>query len=263
MKKTIVKKDGDILQITTVDERWYVKEVDKVNIFVPSVTWITGFYPKGVEFYKWLASKGWDESIAIRDAAGSRGSKVHYAVDDLIKGNEVKMTDKYFNPKTEQPEELEVDEYQCLMSFVAWCEEYNPEFIFSEVTFFTDKFAGTIDCICKIKNKKTGLDEFYLVDWKTSKSIWPSMQLQLSAYKKGALNIPEINSKVDMSNIKLAILQLGYTRNKKGFKFTEIEDNYKLFEASYEIWKSECENIVPLQKDYPTSLKLSLTIEQK
>ena len=143
------------------------------------------------------------------------------------------------------------------MSFVAWYEEFKPEIFFCESTFFTDKFAGTIDCICKIKNKKTGEDEFFIIDWKKSKYIWPSMRLQLSAYKKGALNIPEINSKVDMNNIKLAILQLGYTRNKKGYKFTEIEDNYKLFEASYEIWKSECENIEPKQKDYPLSLKLT------
>lgn len=257
MKKTIVKKQDGILQITCVDERWYVKEVDKVNIFVPSVTWITGFYPKGVEFYRWLASKGWDESIAIRDAAGDKGSKVHYAVDKLLKGEEVKMEDKFFNQSKEENEELTVEEYQCLMSFVAWYEEFKPEALFCEITFFTDKFAGTIDFICKMKNKKTGLDEFWLIDWKTSKSIWPSMHLQLSAYKKGALNIPDINSKVDMENIKLGILQLGYTRNKKGYKFTEIEDNYKLFEASYEIWKSECENIEPKQRDYPLSLKLN------
>ncbi len=71
MHKEIRTVNGQWLQVTTIDERWYARP--KVNQttglpeafeFVPSVTWITGFYPKGVEFYKWLANTGWDTARA-------------------------------------------------------------------------------------------------------------------------------------------------------------------------------------------------------
>ena len=46
-----VNEEKGVVQITTTDERWYEKD----GVFVPSVTWIAGHYPKGVQFYKWLA----------------------------------------------------------------------------------------------------------------------------------------------------------------------------------------------------------------
>jgi hypothetical protein len=59
--------------------------------YVPSVTWITGHYPKGVQFYKWLAEHGWDESQAIKQAAGDNGSKVHDAISAILRGEEVRI----------------------------------------------------------------------------------------------------------------------------------------------------------------------------
>ena len=109
MKKIIkiVDKEKNIIQITVCDERWYVK--DSVNPvtrlpeykFVPSVTWIAGHYPKGIGFYKWLANTGWNESEAIKNAAGDKGSKVHSAIVDLIDGKEVKMDSQYENKTTD------------------------------------------------------------------------------------------------------------------------------------------------------------------
>jgi hypothetical protein len=47
--------------------------------YVPPVTWIAGHYPKRIAFYKWFAEKGWDESQALKSAAGDKGSKLHEA----------------------------------------------------------------------------------------------------------------------------------------------------------------------------------------
>ena len=95
-------------------------------------------------------------------------------------------------------------------------------------------YAGTIDLVCEIDG------ELYIVDLKTSQYVWPEHEIQISAYKhaydKGA---------------KLAILQLGYRRNQKGWKFTEVDDKYNLFQAAKQIWKNEVGNQKPLQKDYP------------
>jgi hypothetical protein len=75
----VVDEKKRIVQVTTTDERWYVRESadEKTGLpsykYVPSVTWIAGHYPKGVGFYKWLADKGWNEAEAIKTAAGGKG----------------------------------------------------------------------------------------------------------------------------------------------------------------------------------------------
>ena len=248
--KQIITIDGkEYVQLTLPDERWYVRGiVDELNNkleneFVPSVSWISGFYPKGIAFYKWLADKGWNEAEALKSSAGNKGSKIHQAIEDLLKGKEVKMDEKFLNKETLQEEELTVDEYEAIMSFVDWYNETNPEIVGTEQVVFNDEYgyAGTVDLICRIG------DQLYIIDFKTGQSIWPEYELQISAYKH-AVNLSE--------DIKLAILQVGYRKNKKLFKFTEIEDKFDLFLSAKNIWQNECANIKPKQKDYPTSLKV-------
>lgn len=273
MKKIIKEfpKEG-IVQITIADERWYVRDVNKImlgdkkqtqeikldppqRIFVPSVTWIAGKYPKGTQFYKWLADRGWDEAEAIKQAAGDKGSKVHQAIVDIIEGKTVNMDSKYTNPSTEKEEELSLEEYECLMSFVDWYEKFKPEILDREFVVWGDGYAGTVDLLCKINN------QLYLIDFKTSQSIWPEYELQVSAYSHALVNI------LKQGPLSLAILQIGYRlnyrRDKQHFKFTEIEDKFKLFKAAQLIWKNEHGNETPSVKDYPTSLKIETTYQPK
>lgn len=255
MKKEIrtVDKQKQILQVTTVDERWYVRDMTDPdtglprNEFVPSVTWICDHYPKGTAFYKWLASKGWDEAEAIKTSAGDRGSRVHYAIRDLIEGHAVMIDSKYKSLKDEDPKELSFEEYSCVMSFVQWHKDNNPEFIGWEFPVWGDGYAGTIDLLCSIGGQK------YLVDFKTSQSIWPSHELQVSAYKHAG----------SFEDAKLAILQVGYRLNKKHYKFTEVEDQYQEFLAAKLIWAKEQKGIEPKQKDYPLKLKLDIKTQEK
>ena len=246
MRKEIRKMKDGILQVTTTDERWYIKEgKDKKTglptyDYVPSVTWIAEHYPKGIAFYKWLASKGWDEAQALKEAAGDKGSKVHFAICKLIDGKEIKIDSKILNPSTEKEEELSLEEYGAVMAFVQWYKDVNPIIVEREFTVWGDGYAGTADLFCRIKDKLT------IVDFKTSQYIWPSHELQISAYKH-ALG----------KEVNLAILQLGYRRNEKKYKFTEVNDCYDLFLAAKSIWERETKGISPLQKDYPLTLTLN------
>lgn len=266
MKKEIRLADEKqgIIQITTYDERWYAKKTDNKSTglpeyqFVPSVTWIAGHYPKGIGFYKWLADKGWDEAEAIKSAAGDKGSKVHFAIVDLIDGNEVKMDAKYLNPSTGQPEELTLAEWECLVSFGQWYKENKPEVIAREITIWSEQYgyAGTIDFLVKI-----GAD-FYVIDFKTSQNVWPEMEIQVSAYESALhenSDIMELLTKAGWKGelIKRAILQIGYRRNKNAWKFTEVEDKFALFLAARQIWQNEASGEKPLQKDYPLILTLA------
>ena len=255
MKKEIreVDKARGIVQITTFDERWYWKAVEDRNIpsvknlFVPSVTWIAGHYPKGIAFYKWLADKGWDEAEAIKKAAAEKGSKIHQAIDDLIHGKEIAMDAHYQNKSTGQLEDLSVQEYEAILSFADWYNETKPEILASEYVVFNDEYgyAGTVDIKCKIGGKT------YIIDLKSGQYIWPEYELQLSAYRHAEQGIDA-----------LAILQVGYKRNKKSFKFTEIEDKFPLFLAAKQIWANECTGQTPKQKDYPLTISLPKDISE-
>ena len=246
MQRIIKKyeKEGYI-QITTTDERFYIKpDKNGKDIYYPSVTWICDKgYVKGIAFYKYLAQKGWDESESLKEAAGARGSKIHSAIVDLLDDKEVKIDSKYFNELANQEEELTSEEYEAIMSFIKWWETEKPELIAREFAVFNEErfYAGTVDLLCKIKGK------LWLIDFKTGQAIWPSYELQLSAYRHALMIHKELN---------LAILQIGYFRNKNKYKFTELQDKFHLFIAAQEIWKNECEGISPKQIELPLTLRL-------
>jgi len=259
MKHTIKEVDPvrGIACWTFADERWYsrrikISEEDAGFLdFVPSVTWICGVYPKGTGFYRWLAGKGWDEAEEIKANAGDRGSKVHQAIGVLLSGGTVEMEDSFENPHTLEPEPLTASEYECLMSFVGWFQETNPEVLDFEYTVWNEKYryAGTVDLKCRING------ETWIIDIKTSPEIWPPYELQVSAYR-----MAEPVSQAERKKIKLAILQVGYRRNKRKWLFTPIRNQFALFLAARRIWKKETDGQKPLQREYP--LKLSLVQQE-
>lgn len=267
MKKIIreVDEKRGIIQVTTADERWYVKSqenpVTKLPEFkyVPSVTWIAGHYPKGIQYYKWLAEHGWDESQALMREAGERGDKIHQAISAVLRGEEVRIDSKFLNKTNEQLEELTLEECDAILSFVNWRNENSPESIAWDVTVFSDKYdyAGSIDYICRIDGKT------WIIDFKSSQNIWPSFEIQVSAYKKpienAEFNIPGLD---DVANINLGILQVGYRRNKNLYKFTPVKDKFPLFLAARQIWAEECDGDAPKQRDYPIVLSPAITVEQ-
>jgi hypothetical protein len=232
MKKEtrIVNEKLGVVQITTLDERWY--QVGKE--YYPSVSWIAGCYPKGVQFYKWLASKGWNEAEAIKNEAGERGSNVHNAIDRLNNGEEI------------DHELYSSEEWTAIMSYVDWYNEYQPKIIFSEKTVLSDKYkyAGTIDLFIET------CEGFCVVDIKTSQSVWKEYELQLSAYRKA------LEDEHGNTGYQQAILQVGYRMNKKKYKFTKIDDKFDLFLSAQNIWEEEHGGSKPKQIDLPTKLKL-------
>ncbi len=269
MKKEIRVADEKrgIVQITIADERWYFKNAEdpetKVPIVkaVPSVTWVCAHYPKGIQFYKWLAEKGWDESQAIKNAAGNKGSKVHLAIEDILAGKEVRIDSKYPSRESGQMEELTFEEIECIKSFLDWRTEMEGDHIFEplaiEVVVFSDKYnyAGTIDLIVKLTNRATKLSSYWIVDFKTGQSVWPEYELQISAYRETIINGENpFDGLPPNATLGLAILQLGYSRNKSGYKFTQVEPQFDLFLAARQIWAKETEGQAPKKKDYPIVL---------
>jgi hypothetical protein len=260
-----IDKKNKIMRITTLDERWYAKpEQEKVTglpeyKFYPSVTWISGYYPKGIPFFKWLAQKGWDEAEALKIAAGDKGSKVHWACNDIEQGETVRIDSKYLNKTTEQMEDLSPDEIDCIKSFRDWLDETKPELLALETVVFGEQWAGTIDRIYRIGK------QIWILDIKTGQNLWEENKLQLVGYSHSEIDYQSLGiTDEEWKNRKLAILQVGYRLNRRGFKFTEIEDKYNLFLTAIEIWKNENPESKPKQKDYPLEIVSKFrTIKEK
>ena len=153
MLKEIKKIKKGVIRITSLNERWYAKT--SINpktgateyIYYPSSTWISGYYPKGEYFYKWLAGKGWSEVEAVKQAAADKGSRVHYACEEIDLGKKIKITAKYLNRSTGKKEELSKDEVDCIISYRDFLDETRPELLAQEITSFGDVYAGTADKI--------------------------------------------------------------------------------------------------------------------
>lgn len=271
MKKEIrtVDRDRGILHVTTVDERWYACPSTDAETglpcyrYVPSVTWITSHFPKGVGFYKWLATKGWDESEAIKAAAGDKGSKVHQGITRLIDGETVEMGSLLVNPSTGQPEEISLEEYECLLSFRDWWAAMRPRTVWREqvVWNMTEGYAGTLDWFGFLDPPDGKLKGLWLIDWKTGQDVWPDHELQVSAYRHALVTeeMPEDVREVYgmLGQVRLGILQVGYRRNQRGWKLTEVEDQFDVFLATHRIWAKQTAGEAPKQAEYPLSVSLN------
>ncbi|MBT9167794.1 MAG: hypothetical protein DDT19_01137 [Syntrophomonadaceae bacterium] len=254
MQKTIREVDSKrgIVQVTIADERHYLKPSKDeatglpVYIGVPSVTWIASYYYKSPYLTKWIAEQGWSEAEAIKKAAGDKGSRVHLAIEQILAGEEFRIDTKVLDKTSGEMVELSLEELICVKSFCDWRDSVKPEILATEITIFSDKhgYAGTIDLICRIDGV------LYVVDFKTSKQVWMEHELQISAYRaaleSGENPIYERNENgtdtskmISPTDMKTAILQVGYNRNKNGYKFTETIDRFDMFLTAKKIWALE------------------------
>jgi len=107
-----------------------------------------------------------------------------------------------------------------IYGFNAWKSEYNPQILQNEITVFNHelKYAGTADMVAVINDQKV------LIDFKTGKSIYETVSLQLAAYH--AAMQPDID--------KVAVLLLEIDHNNRPttkYRFQYIDNLDKHFEA--------------------------------
>ncbi len=234
----IIDCGNGITQHTYPGGRFY----EKGEIKVPSVTTVTAQLAKGPFFDSFLKTNG-KEADAITKAAGIKGSIVHQATERLLREGMVhRKKDVFWNPDDEV--ELKIDEspdardiWKCVQAFERWYLEDEPRIVAIEETFFLEKegYAGTIDLVCYIIDKKTGKEDLWIIDEKSGKGPYKSHEIQVSAYKK---------AKRKYKTARLAILQVGM-KTQKGWKLTEIQDCYPEFERLLGLWKFVTGGVFP------------------
>jgi hypothetical protein len=100
-------------------------------------------------------------------AASDLGSAAHDYFERLARGERV--VDK----------SVHMDVKPHVRWFREFLDEVQPEFLYLEETVWSDthKYAGSFDAIARVDG------EIVILDWKTSRAIYDSVALQLSAYR--------------------------------------------------------------------------------
>jgi hypothetical protein len=254
MKIEIRKVRDDLLQITSLDERFYKvgdEEKGEEVTYFPSVTWVLDYFPKDKFFTNWLKANG-EDADNIRDAAADRGNVIHNAITHIERGNELRV-DTLLNGK-EGARQMTGEEIEAVFSYLAWKRESGMQTVLADETVVSRELgvAGTLDLFMEDE------EAYWLIDVKTGKTVVPSYHSQVAVYKHGLFeDMPEgLKLKKDKP-VKLAILQVGYTMNKKKFKFTEVEDEADAlldFKMAYHFWKRSNDGKQPKQYQYPLVL---------
>ena len=246
--------DAEANRIAFLDSRFYRTPSGG---FVPSVTTILEAYPKGAQFYEWLKKHG-EDSDTIRDEAGKRGSIVHEATEVLDLGGTLELMSADGSPK------YKLSEWAMISRYAEFREQFPAVVHAVETKLAVDDlgYAGTLDRVMTIDGVT------YLVDIKTSGSIWPSYWLQQAAYHK-LLHESGVARRIfgeEIPEIKLAILWLnartrGPAKGKvqgQGWQMvlqSEPTEYYlDLFDKTRALWMAENASQQPRQTSYQLTL---------
>lgn len=210
---------------------WEVeKRLVKTDKQVPSVTTKLEVWPKGRRFYEWLASRpNLLEAEMERDEGGSRGSRVHEAIENIKYGDTYGFeayADQYFSGD----QEAATQEWFRIYAFVHWYQEMDCPSVVTrrngvpaiecELYSWEHGFGGTTDAVYtggQFGSKKV------MVDYKTSKDIYLSFYAQLSAYYTAWHEMSE--EKIDA----IAVLRLYVdSAGKPSYQFKMIDNEEEI-----------------------------------
>lgn len=230
--------------------------------YYPSVTTILSALAKGKGFEIWLQSHSQDESKDLLEEAGLAGSKIHHAIEQLLLGKRVVPSEfVYVDKDGVEHKGLTPEESFKLGTFIRWWFEYRPKLLAFEKIVYSEqrKYAGSLDFIGTIKeglidkkSKTPDKELMFVIDWKSSKGIYPSYEMQVAAYAQAEMEMT--GKKVD----RIAILRLG-SKHKCGYEFRVMESiatPYKSFLGVMEAWKFQNPNFGPKIIDVPAYFQL-------
>ena len=192
---------------------------------VPGVTTILGILNKPA-LVKWANNLGLQgiDSIKYVDEKAAIGTLAHQMIANYLRGEETD-TSEYSKVQIDQAE-------NATLSFFEW-EKGNhiiPILVEEPLISQECRFGGTIDCLGTINDVLT------LLDFKTSKGIFPEMLVQLAAYKR---LLAEAGHYVD----RAMILRVGRTPDE-GFEerlINHLDKRWQIFQHCLEIYRLQKE----------------------
>jgi CRISPR/Cas system-associated exonuclease Cas4 (RecB family) len=202
-KPVILKKEVD-------DTHYYFVD----GVYFPGITTILSeTLPTPMALKNWLGEVGNEVANRKLNAAGEKGTLIHNTCESLLKGEKVNLVETFPAKNKFDIANAEKDK-KCVIGFINWINEVQPILKKHSDIEFTiaskDGYAGTVDLFCYIKNKK-GKEEPWIIDFKTSASVYDSHKFQITAYQKAYEEMTGIKA-------KRGILHLN-PRTKAGWSF--------------------------------------------
>jgi len=200
----------------------------KDGVMVPGVTTVLSILAKPALIY-WAWNLGMQkiDYRKMTDVAKDIGTLAHYFIECDIKG---------IKPDTSEFSSVEIDKAEnAYLAWLDWKKEFGEiETVVSEEQLVCDTFGGTLDWVIRKG------DEYILIDFKTSKSFYFEMPIQLSAYKY-LWNINYPDKKIETCYI----LRIG--KEDAEFevkKYSNLDKEFKLFQILLDVYKlkKEIEN---------------------
>lgn len=187
---------------------------------VPGVTTILGVLNKPA-LVPWANNLGL-QGIKVRDYVDDKaaiGTLAHQMIEDYLRGVETD-TSEYSKVQIEQAE-------NSVLSFLEWEKSHPIEPILIEEPLVSEDwyFGGQIDCLAKLDG------ELQLIDFKTSKAVYPEMKAQCAAY---FYLLQENGYEVESARI----LRIGRDEDE-GFddvKVSRLETRWGLFTACLSVY---------------------------
>lgn len=188
------------IETTKTSPRFYF-DTDAPEVKYPGVTSITGMLPKPF-LQRWNANMAAAHAVAnadriaemaeddregaLRWIAGAAyrytkersriGTAAHKHFEDMITGRDARFVSMEMGPYVH--------------NFTEFLDAVQPELVRSEDVAWSDThhYAGRFDAILRIRLNEAGKPDAsgalatVMVDWKTGKSVYPEVALQMSAY---------------------------------------------------------------------------------
>ncbi len=167
-----------------------------------------------------------------RDKAGERGTEAH------------NIAEHYANRVWQKPDASKVDKSQGIVNAYYPCIEsffriMNPTIQHTEVNVYSKKYgyAGTADLIATIGG------ETWLIDYKTSKAVYPENGLQLAAYANADFILSDDwEEESDMDSAEVPIPTIDKTavvllKPNGQFIWHPVDGDFETFLALIKVWE--------------------------
>jgi len=195
-------------------DHFYYSKASK--LYVPSVTKILDIIAKGEFFNAWLKKQGANADKLLTEA-GDFGTNVHNMLEAIGRGITINLD--CLKPK----------ERRCVEAFIAWKDAKVARFIETEHEVCTPTYGGTMDALVELKDGRVAL-----LDYKTSKYIYDTYDLQVASYVKAY----ELNTgkKVDTGFILRFEKQDDNKIDMEEKEVLNISESFELFECARRLW---------------------------
>ncbi len=213
---TLIDFKGKPKLIDYFNEHWY--DVGKGKI-VPSVTSVIGLAgPTNSGLIQWYKDVG-NRSDEIMNKAGESGSKIHDAIERLLKGETISA----------ELGDFDFYEWKKVNQWLEWWKNLNATVLEVEFIVYSPTYevAGTVDCLAEIDGRKV------IFDWKTGKSLHESGEIQQAAYfdmcHEMGISVDEVNLVHIGAQNRAGIRVKEVDTKKMLHKFKNAVSTYRLF----------------------------------